>query len=123
MILACGLLASPAFIGTGAQSNRKPAKEKPATSALAETRDAVDLDVLYKLKQEALQKSQVMKILSFLTDVYGGRLTGSTNTKLAADWAMKEMQSWGLENVHLEPWQFGRGWINERFSANVISPV
>lgn len=117
-ILACGFLGA-------AQSGKKPPKEAPPASAPAETakKDAVDLDVLYKLKQEALQKSQVMKTLSILTDAYGGRLTGSPNTKLAADWSMKQMQSWGLANVHLEPWEFGRGWVNERFSANVVAPV
>jgi len=123
MMAACGLLAGPAFVG--AQSNKKPAKEKPAAAAAAETpkTDEVDLDALYKVKQEALQKSQVMKTLSFLTDVYGGRLTGSTNVKLAGEWAMKALQGWGLANVHEEMWDFGRGWTNERFSANVVSPV
>jgi carboxypeptidase Q len=118
LILACGFLGA-------AQSGKKPPKEAPPASAPTETakKDAVDLDVLYKLKQEALQKSQVMKTLSILTDAYGGRLTGSPNTKLAADWSMKQMQSWGLANVHLEPWEFGRGWVNERFSANVVAPV
>jgi hypothetical protein len=124
-ILACGLIAGPDFTGARAQSGKKPAKETPAASAPAETgnKDAVDLDALYRLKQEALQKSQVMKTLSFLTDVYGGRLTGSTNTQLAADWTMKQMQTWGLANVHEEPWDFGRGWVNERISASVTAPV
>ena len=34
------------------------------------------------------------------------------------------MQSWGLTNGRLEPWNFGRdGWVNERFSAHILSPV
>ena len=34
------------------------------------------------------------------------------------------MQAWGLENVHLEPWNFGHpGWTNERFSGHIVSPV
>ncbi len=110
-----------------AQAPKKTPK-KPVQEALKATpaepqKDSVDLDALYKLKEEAIQKSQVMKTLSFLADVYGGRLTGSPNTKLAAEWSLKRMKEWGLANVHLEPWEFGRGWINERFSANVTSPV
>ena len=43
-----------------------------------------------------------MEIESYLTDVYGPRLTGSPNIKEAADWAQKTMKEWGLANVHLE---------------------
>ena len=41
-----------------------------------------------------------MEIESYLTDVYGPRLTGSPNIKEAADWAQKTMTEWGLANVH-----------------------
>ena len=58
-----------------------------------------------------------MEIESYLTDVYGPRLTGSPNIKEAADWAQKTMKDWGLVNVHLETWPFGRGWQNQRFVA------
>ncbi len=34
------------------------------------------------------------------------------------------MESWGFTNGHLEPWDFGHpGWVNERFTAHIISPV
>jgi hypothetical protein len=34
------------------------------------------------------------------------------------------MASWGFENAHLEAWDFGHpGWLNERLSAHIISPV
>jgi hypothetical protein len=61
--------------------------------------------------------------MHFLTDVYGPRLTGSPNHKNAAEWAIKQMASWGFDNAHLEPWDFGHpGWLNERASGHVISP-
>jgi carboxypeptidase Q len=85
--------------------------------------DRVDLDALYKIKQEAINDSQVMDILSYISDVYGGRLTGSPNVQLAADWTLKELNSWNLANPHLEYWDFGRGWVNERFYVNVTAPV
>jgi carboxypeptidase Q len=86
-------------------------------------RDSVDFDAVYKIKREAINNSQVMDILSYISDVYGGRLTGSTNTKLAGDWVLKTMKDWQLDNPHYEYWDFGRGWVNERFYANVTSPV
>jgi len=84
--------------------------------------ERVDLDALYRIKDEGLQRSKVMETMSYLTDVYGPRLTGSPNIKEAADWAQKTMREWGLSNVHLETWPFGRGWQNQRFVAMAVSP-
>src|SRR5580765_380899 len=77
--------------------------------------EKVDLDAVYRIKEEGLQRSKVMEITSYLTDVYGPRLTGSPNIKEAADWTQKTLQEWGLANIHLEAFPFGRGWQNQRF--------
>jgi len=84
--------------------------------------DKLDLDAIYKIKEEGLQRSKVMEIESYLTDVYGPRLTGSPNIKEAADWAQKTMKEWGLANVKTEAWPFGRGWQSQRFTANAVTP-
>ena len=84
--------------------------------------ETIDFDAIYRIKDEGLQHSKVMEIESYLTDVYGPRLTGSPNIKEAAEWAEKTMTSWGLSNVHLETWPFGRGWQNQRFTANALTP-
>ena len=93
----------------------------PLTAQWAVT-EKIDLDAVYKIKDEGLQRSKVMEIESYLTDVYGPRLTGSPNMKEAGDWAMKTMKDWGLSNVHEEAWPFGRGWQNQRFTANALTP-
>ena len=84
--------------------------------------EKLDLDAVYRIKDEGLQRSKVMEIESYLTDVYGPRLTGSPNIKEAADWAQKTMKEWGLANVHLETWPFGRGWQNQLFLAMAMTP-
>ncbi|QQS49327.1 MAG: M20/M25/M40 family metallo-hydrolase [Acidobacteriota bacterium] len=77
-----------------------------------------------KIRKEGMENSRIMRTLHFLTDVYGPRLTGSPNLKAAGEWAVREMASWGFENGHLEPWDFGHpGWLNERLSLHLISPV
>src|SRR5262249_4825603 len=91
------------------------AADWPATEKL-------DLDAIYRIKDEGLQRSKVMEIESYLTDVYGPRLTGSPNIKEAAEWAQKTMKEWGLVNVHLETWPFGRGWQNNMFLAHARTP-
>ena len=65
-----------------------------------------------------------MRSVHVLADLYGPRLTGSPSLKAAGEWAIATMQSWGLTNGRLEPWNWGRdGWVNERFSAHIVSPV
>src|SRR5881397_4420799 len=84
--------------------------------------EKVDLDAIYKIKDEGLNRSQVMESLSYLTDVYGARLTGSPQIKAAAEWTKKKLSEWELANVNLETWgPFGRGWTNEKFTARAIS--
>lgn len=85
--------------------------------------EPVDLDAIYKIKEEGLQRSQTMELMTYLTDVHGPRLTGSPNIKAAAEYATARLTEWGLTNVDLESWgPFGRGWSNERFSAHAVSP-
>lgn len=81
-------------------------------------------DMLSRIRKEATERSQIMKTMHMFADVYGPRLTGSPNHKAAAQWAVKQMTAWGLENAHLEPWDFKHpGWANERLTAHLISPV
>ena len=81
-------------------------------------------DMLSRIRKEAMERSQIMKTMHMFTDVYGPRLTGSPNHKAAAEWAVKQMTAWGLDNAHLEPWDFKHpGWLNERLTAHLISPV
>src|SRR5215510_5580105 len=85
--------------------------------------EKVDLDAIYKIKDEGLNPSQVMNTLGYLTDVYGSRLTGSPQIKAASEWTKKKLTEWELVNVNLETWgPFGRGWTNEKFTARAISP-
>jgi hypothetical protein len=93
-----------------------------APTILADER--IDYEMNARIRKEGRERSQLMRSLHFLTDVHGPRLTGSPNYKAAADWAVDQLTAWGLQNVHLEPWDFGRpGWMNERFSAHIVSPV
>jgi hypothetical protein len=86
--------------------------------------ERIDRDVYWKIRREATDNSQIMKVLHMLTDRYGPRLTGSPNIKGAQDWLVKETTSWGLKNAHLEPWSFGHpGWLNEKLSVHVVAPV
>ncbi|MFZ0063714.1 MAG: M20/M25/M40 family metallo-hydrolase [Pyrinomonadaceae bacterium] len=80
-------------------------------------------DPIEKIKDEGLNRSQVMATLSYLSDVIGPRLTASPNMKRANEWTRDQLTKWGLQNAHLESWgPFGRGWELKEFAAQVIAP-
>ena len=80
----------------------------------------VDLDSIYKIKNEGLNRSEIMETMSYLTDVFGPRLTNSPNIKAAAEWARDKLIEWELVNVDLETWgEFGRGWTNDTMQASI----
>ncbi len=85
--------------------------------------ESVDLQTITRIKQEGFKNSEVMETLSYLTDVYGPRLTGSGNLRDAQNWAVEKLTEWGLANAKTESWGvFGYGWEVERFSAEMTSP-
>jgi len=84
--------------------------------------EQVDLGVVHKIRAEALQSSQVMEHLFYLTDVSGSRLTNSPGFFNAADWVVKRLGEWGI-SAHQEKWgPYGRGWTYTRFSAQMLEP-
>jgi carboxypeptidase Q len=89
---------------------------------LALAQEKADLAAIWKIKDEGLNRSRVMEILSYLTDVHGPRLTGSPNMRQAQSYAQSKFREWGLENVHTEKFEFGRGWTLKKFSAHMVEP-
>ncbi|HMS44050.1 MAG TPA: hypothetical protein PKE69_27735, partial [Pyrinomonadaceae bacterium] len=96
-----------------------------SSSAFAQTAKIYEApkEVIDKIKDEGMNRSQVMNTLSYLTDVIGGRLTNSPSMKRANEWTRDTMAKWGMQNASLVSWgPFGRGWSLKRFSAQVSSP-
>lgn len=88
----------------------------------AQTAEKIDSAANAQIRDEGMNRSQVMEILSYLSDVYGPRLTGSTGYIRAAEWAKTKLTSMGMENAHFESWGFnGKGWTQKHYSANVIA--
>lgn len=86
--------------------------------------EKVDLEVVAKIREEGLKRSQVMETISFLTDVHGPRLTASPQIRIAGEWTKNKLSEWKLENSRLESWgPFGRGWSLEGFTANLVTPT
>ena len=85
--------------------------------------DKADLAVIQRIKTEAFQNSKVMDHLFWLTDVYGPRLTGSPGFTAAANWAIKRLKEYGIEDAATHPWgKFGRSWRLTKFSISLQEP-
>jgi carboxypeptidase Q len=86
--------------------------------------EKVDLEMMKKIREEGLERSQVMDTLSWLTDVVGQRLTGSPGMKAANEWTKDRLTKYGLVNAKVEPWgTFGRGWSFDKVSIHVTEPT
>lgn len=92
-------------------------------AGIASTQERIDVDAANRIRDMALNHSQIMDMVDYLTDVTGPRLTGSPNLKRAQEYARDKLREWGLENARLETWgPFGRGWSLEGLTANMLSP-
>ncbi len=98
---------------------RQVARPEPAAP------EPIDLDAVYRIKDEGFRRSQLMDVMGQVTDVYGSRLAGSPYRPPLIEYLMRTLEGWGLTNVHAEPVgefaRFRRGWANERFAAHVVS--
>ncbi len=104
---------------------QQPAAAATTASSTEATTPAKDPnDPIERIKDEGMNRSQIMQTLSYLSDVIGPRLTASPGMKRSNEWTRDQLTKWGLQNAHLEAWgPFGRGWTLKRFSAQVSEPL
>ncbi len=84
--------------------------------------EPVDLNIINKIRDQAFNHSEVVETLQYLTDVIGPRLTGTPQMKEANNWTMEKFEEWGLEDNHLEGFEFGQGWTFSKAYIHMTSP-
>ena len=84
--------------------------------------EQIDRDMVAKIRTEGFENSHVMEVFNHLTNVIGPRLTNSPGYYEAVEFMRAKMIEWEFEDVHVEPWEFGRGWSLERFSVEMLEP-
>ncbi len=101
----------------------RPAAAQQTRGGDGRPSDTFDTAAVSKIIDEGTNRSHVMEILSWLTDVCGSRLTASPGYKQAVQWSLSTLKGWGLE-AHAENWgPWGRGWSIKRYSAQVTAPI
>ncbi len=118
LLIVAVTVAIIVLIATGQQL--RPASAQ--TSASASGIEPLDYAMIGKIREEGLNRSEVMDHISWLTDVYGPRLTGSPAIKQASEWVQGKFTEWELSNINEEKFAFGKGWSLVRFTANMIEP-
>ena len=58
--------------------------------------EAVDLDVVDRIRREGLENSHMEELARHLTDVIGPRLTNSPGMTRANEWTAEKLREWGL---------------------------
>jgi hypothetical protein len=116
-LLAAAFSALAFLVAPGFAEEVAPA---PREALAREIKTPDDLD--RALVNEIKSHSEIMKNLEHLSDVIGGRLTGSKNLERANNWTAEKMKSYGLVNVHLEPWEIPVGWERGFARMRVVEP-
>jgi hypothetical protein len=88
----------------------------------ADSQESVDDAVNRRIRDEGLNRSQVDRLFNHLVDRVGPRLAGSPEYNRSAEWARQELAGWGLADARLEPFEFGRGWVLDKFTLEMVEP-
>ncbi len=83
----------------------------------------VDVQAIEKIKKEGLDNSQVERLAFELVDKAGPKLSNSAGYQRATEFAVRQLEEWGLQNAGTEAWgEFGRGWEVEKSYVAMTKP-
>jgi len=117
LVRVCTLLLLTTLIAAGGIG--RLLAQQPAGPPLKEPyADADD-----KILAEIHDHNEIMANLEYLSDMIGGRLTGSDNLKKANEWARQKFAAYGLNNPHLESWSIAHGWTRGAARGRIVSPA
>ncbi len=86
--------------------------------------EPVNLEMIYKIKQEGFKNSDIEELSFWMTDFAGPRLTASKGKKNADKWVSEKMKEYGLTNVRVEaacPFERG-GWESNKNYLAMTKP-
>ncbi len=84
--------------------------------------DVPDPAMTARIIDAGLNHGQVIETIEYLSDHIGGRLTNSPRMRAAEAWTQSKYKGWGLSNVHMEPFEFGRGWSIDNVAIRMTTP-
>lgn len=77
--------------------------------------------VIRAIREEGVERSEVMELARVMMDRIGPRLTGSPAMSRANDWAVERFEAWGIE-ARKEQYGTWRGWERGISHVDLIAP-
>jgi carboxypeptidase Q len=93
-----------------------------APAALPQTPKEAD-ERLDRIVGMATTRGGALAFLQKLTDSIGGRVTGTAESRAAADLLLRALRDGGLEDAHFEEYTIESRWQHARAVGRVVSPV
>ena len=90
-------------------------------AAPLQAQNAVDTAGTGALIAEAVERSEVMENLGYLSDVIGPRLSTTPGVRRANDWTAQRFTSYGLTSS-LEPYDYGVPWERGAIAFRLTAP-
>ncbi len=90
--------------------------------SLVRAQEVIDYEMADKFRDEGFNRSQVMDIASYMTDVYGPRLSNSPSYNRSARWATDKFREYGISAELRAYGQLGIGWENRYTSVHMHKP-
>ncbi len=91
------------------------------TASPLAAQSAVDTTGVGRLLDQAMNRSEVMRNLEYLSDVIGPRLSGSPAMRRSNEWTASRFKAYGVP-ARLEPFDFGVTWERGYASLRLVAP-
>src|SRR5262249_17901191 len=79
--------------------------------------------VIERIVGAAMARGGAMTFLETLTDTVGGRVTGSPESRAAAELILKTLKQAGFDNAHFEEYSYAAAWKRGPATGRIVSPV
>jgi carboxypeptidase Q len=94
-----------------------------ADAAASQSGDLRTDPLVERIIGAALSRGGAMAFLATLTDTVGARVTGSPQSKQAAELILRSLKDAGFGNAHFEEYAIESAWTRGPAAASVISPT
>jgi carboxypeptidase Q len=91
-------------------------------TTMGSAQERVDFTIIEKIRAEGMDRSKILETFDYLVTNIGPRLTNSPAHRRAVEWTEQQFKSMGLNNVHTEPFEFGRGWTLNKLEISMVEP-
>lgn len=91
--------------------------------ALPSASNRESTDIVAQITGRAMSSTGALKFLESLADSVGGRVTGSPQSRAAAQLILSELRTAGYDNAHFEEYTFQPRWERGAAAARITSPV